>query len=119
METLFAGFPYVRRQPVLLGAMSIDLFAMMLGSVTALLPIFARDILRVGPWGLGLLRSAPALGAAVVAVWLAYRPVTRRGGAGEVPDRAPFGGAAVAVRRSPNFPLTLAAPGGVVPSGKV
>ncbi len=78
METLFAGFSYVRRQPVLLGAMSIDLFAMMLGSVTALLPIFARDILHTGPWGLGLLRSAPALGALSISIVLAHISFNRR-----------------------------------------
>jgi MFS family permease len=72
LATLFAGFSYVRRHPLLLGAMSIDLFAMLLGSVTALLPIFARDILETGPWGLGLLRSAPAIGALTVSIALAH-----------------------------------------------
>jgi hypothetical protein len=68
MESLFAGFAFIRSQPVVLGAISLDLFAMLLGSVTALLPIFAKDILQTGPWGLGLLRSAPAIGAPVSAV---------------------------------------------------
>jgi MFS family permease len=78
IETLFAGFSYVRRHPILLGAMSIDLFAMLLGSVTALLPIFARDILQTGPWGLGLLRSAPAIGALAVSIALAHYSLNRR-----------------------------------------
>jgi hypothetical protein len=68
----------VRRRPILLGAMSIDLFAMLLGSVTALLPIFARDILETGPWGLGLLRSAPAIGALAVSIALAHCSLDRR-----------------------------------------
>src|SRR5262245_7356788 len=63
VETLFAGFSYVRRQPIVLGAISLDLFAVLLGGVTALLPVYARDILEAGPWALGLLRSAPAVGA--------------------------------------------------------
>jgi MFS family permease len=78
LETLFAGFSYVWRHPILLGAMSIDLFAMVLGSVTALLPIFARDILQTGPWGLGLLRSAPAIGALAVSIGLAHYSLNRR-----------------------------------------
>jgi MFS family permease len=73
-ETLFAGFAYIYRRPILLGAISLDLFAVLLGGVTALLPIYARDILHAGPWALGLLRSAPALGALAASVVL-----TRRG----------------------------------------
>jgi hypothetical protein len=80
MKTLFAGFSYIRRQPILLGAMSLDLFAVLLGGVTALLPIYARDILQAGPWALGLLRSAPAVGALTVAVVLARRGIGGRAG---------------------------------------
>ena len=80
LETVFAGFSYIRRRPILLGAMSLDLFVMMLGSVTALLPIFARDILETGPWGLGLLRSAPAVGALAMSVVLAHYSFDRRVG---------------------------------------
>ena len=65
LATLFAGFRYIRRNPIVLGAISLDLFAVLLGGVTALLPIYARDILEAGPWALGLLRSAPAVGALV------------------------------------------------------
>src|SRR5262249_62086979 len=71
LETLFAGFRYIRSRPILLGAISLDLFAVLLGGVTALLPIYARDILQAGPWALGVLRSAPAVGALAISVVLA------------------------------------------------
>jgi len=80
LETLFAGFHYVRRTPILLGAISLDLFAVLLGGVTALLPIYARDILEAGPWALGLLRSAPAVGALVAVIALARRAIETRAG---------------------------------------
>ena len=80
MESLFAGFAFIRSQPVVLGAISLDLFAMLLGSVTALLPIFAKDILQTGPWGLGLLRSAPAIGALTVAIVLSRYSMDRKVG---------------------------------------
>jgi len=79
-QTLLAGVGYVWRKPMILGSISLDLFAMLLGGATALLPIFARDILHVGPSGLGLLRAAPALGASLVALWLARFPLQRRAG---------------------------------------
>ena len=63
LDTLLAGVRFVRQHKVVLGAISLDLFAVLLGGATALLPIFAKDILHVGPWGLGLLRGAPAVGA--------------------------------------------------------
>jgi len=71
------GIRFVRTRPVVFGAISLDLFAVLLGGATALLPVFARDILQVGPIGLGLLRSAPATGAAVIAFALATRPIER------------------------------------------
>ena len=80
LETLFAGFRYIRRSPIVLGAISLDLFAVLLGGVTALLPIYARDILEAGPWALGLLRSAPAVGALVASVMLAHRAIDGRAG---------------------------------------
>jgi MFS family permease len=80
IETLFAGFAYVRNHPILLGAISLDLFAVLLGGVTALLPIYARDILQAGPWALGLLRSAPAVGALGASVVLAHRAIAGRAG---------------------------------------
>ena len=78
LASLFAGITYIRSQPVLLGAISLDLFAVLLGGATALLPVFARDILAVGPWGLGILRAAPAVGALSASLYLARRPLQRR-----------------------------------------
>jgi hypothetical protein len=80
LKNLFAGFRYIRRGPILLGAISLDLFAVLLGGVTALLPIYARDILDAGPWALGLLRSAPAVGALAASIVLARRVIDRRAG---------------------------------------
>jgi MFS family permease len=80
METLFAGFRYIRGRPILLGAISLDLFAVLLGGVTALLPIYARDILQAGPWALGLLRSAPAVGALATSIVLARRAIAGHAG---------------------------------------
>ena len=80
LETVLAGFRYVWQEKIILGSISLDLFAVLLGGAVALLPVFAQDILHIGPRGLGLLRSMPAAGAALMAVWLAYRPLRRRAG---------------------------------------
>ena len=80
LETLFAGFRYIWSEKVVLGAISLDLFAVLLSGATALLPVYARDILVLGPWGLGMLRSAPGLGAVFVAVWLAGHPIRNHAG---------------------------------------
>jgi MFS family permease len=77
LATLFGGIAFIRRQPVILGAISLDLFSVLLGGATALLPIVARDILATGPWGLGLLRSAPAVGALAMSLYLARHPLRR------------------------------------------
>jgi MFS family permease len=77
---LFAGVNFIRNHPAILGTLSLDLFAVLFGGVTALLPIYARDILQTGPWGLGVLRAAPALGALVTTVVLARQPIARRVG---------------------------------------
>lgn len=69
-KTLFAGFRYIWHEKVVLGAISLDLFAVLLGGAVALMPVYARDILELGPWGLGLLRAAPGIGAVTMAVWL-------------------------------------------------
>src|SRR5207245_5114063 len=82
VETLFAGFRYIASRPILLGAISLDLFAVLLGGVTALLPIYARDILQAGPWALGVLRSAPAVGALATSVVLARSAIA--GDAGRI-----------------------------------
>ena len=80
LATVFAGFAFLWKQPVVLGAISLDLFAVVLGGATALLPVYARDILQTGPWGLGLLRAAPAIGALAMAVALARTPMERHVG---------------------------------------
>ena len=80
LKTLFAGVHFIRRRPDVLGVISLDLFAVLLGGATALLPIFARDILHTGPWGLGLLRAAPAAGALLMSLWLARHDMQRRVG---------------------------------------
>ncbi|MDR7223842.1 MFS transporter [Aminobacter aminovorans] len=80
VETLFAGFRYIWGEKVVLGAISLDLFAVLLSGAVALLPVYARDILDLGPWGLGLLRAAPGVGAIVVAVWLAGHPIRDHAG---------------------------------------
>ena len=80
LATVFAGFRYIRHQPIVLGAISLDLFAVLLGGVTALLPIYARDILEAGPWALGLLRSAPAVGALATAIVLAHHSIASHAG---------------------------------------
>jgi MFS family permease len=80
LARLFAGVGFVRRHPAILGTISLDLFAVLLGGVTALLPIYARDILQTGPWGLGVLRAGPAVGALLMAVLLARLTIKRRVG---------------------------------------
>jgi len=79
-RTLLAGVEFVWQRKALLGAVSLDLFAVLLGGAVALLPMFAKDILHVGPWGLGLLRAAPAVGALVMSVLLTRWPLRRRVG---------------------------------------
>lgn len=79
-ETVLAGFRYIWAHKVVLGSISLDLFAVLLGGAVALLPVYARDILKTGPWGLGLLRCSPALGAGAMAVLLAFRPLRGRSG---------------------------------------
>lgn len=81
LGTVLAGFRYIWREKVILGSISLDLFAVLLGGAVALLPVYAREILQTGPWGLGLMRSAPGAGAAAMAVLLAYRPLRARIGA--------------------------------------
>lgn len=80
LKTVFAGLHYIWRKKLILGAISLDLFAVLLGGAVALLPVYAREILHTGPWGLGLLRTAPGVGAAIMAVLLAHRPLRGRSG---------------------------------------
>jgi MFS family permease len=108
-ERVKEGIRFVRNRPVVLGAMSLDLFAVLLGGAVALLPVYARDILHVGPMGLGILRSAPAVGAALTAFSLSRWPVTRNSGAKMFSAVALFGIATVVFGISTNFYLSLAA----------
>jgi MFS family permease len=80
LKTVLAGLHFIWREKLVLGAISLDLFAVLLGGAVALLPVYAREILHTGPWGLGLLRTAPGVGAAVMAVALAHRPLRGRAG---------------------------------------
>jgi len=80
LNTVLAGLHFIWREKLILGAISLDLFAVLLGGAVALLPVYAREILHTGPWGLGLLRTAPGIGAAVMAVALAHRPLRGRSG---------------------------------------
>jgi MFS family permease len=109
LESLFAGFRYIRHNKVVLGAISLDLFAVLLGGVTALLPIYAKDVLATGPWGLGLLRSAPAIGALAISVWLAHHQLERRVGHVLFAAVAVFGVAAIAFAISTSLWVSITA----------
>ncbi|HKR26099.1 MAG TPA: MFS transporter [Acidobacteriaceae bacterium] len=108
-EVLLAGFRYVARTQVLLGSISLDLFAVLLGGAVALMPIFAQDILHAGPRGLGMLRAAPALGALAVSLWLMIRPIRHRAGAKMLVCVAIFGASTIVFGLSRSLPLSLAA----------
>ena len=108
-ERIAEGISYIRRRPIIFGAISLDLFAMFLGGATALLPIYARDILQVGPIGLGFLRTAPSAGAAMVAVVLARHQLQRHAGLWMFACVAIFGVATVVFGISENFYLSLVA----------
>jgi MFS family permease len=109
LSTLFEGVRYVWSNKPVLGAISLDLFAVLLGGAVALLPVFAHDRLHTGPVGLGILRSAPALGAALMALYLAYRPLRRRAGVRMFVAVFVFGLATVVFGLSRNVPLSVAA----------
>jgi MFS family permease len=109
IRSLFAGVRFIRCNPDLLGVISLDLFAVLLGGATALLPIYARDILLTGPWGLGLLRASPAVGALVMSLWLARRPLRRNVGMIMFGTVAGFGAATLVFAVSTVLWLSLAA----------
>jgi hypothetical protein len=109
LRSLLAGIAFLRRTPVLLGAISLDLFAVLFGGAVALLPIFARDILEVGPVGLGVLRSAPAVGAFLAAIVLVRRPLARSAGRTLLVAVGVFGASMVVFGLSRSFLLSLAA----------
>lgn len=104
-STLMAGIRFIRSRPAIFGAISLDLFAVLLGGATALLPVYARDILDVGPGGLGLLRSMPAVGALLVALWLAQRPLKSRSGLRMFQGVAVFGIATIGFGLATNLAL--------------
>jgi MFS family permease len=108
-ESVLGGIRYIRANRLLLALISLDLFAVLLGGVTALLPIFAKDILAVGPAGLGLLRCAPGIGAAIVGLFLAHRSIQRGAGRLMLGCVAGFGVATVVFAVSKNFWLSLGA----------
>ena len=108
-HSVTAGLRFVMGHKVVLGAVSLDLFAVLLGGATALLPMFAKDILHVGPLGLGLLRSAPALGALGMSLLLTWRPVQRRTGRCLLGAVAVFGAANLVFGLSTSFALSMAA----------
>ena len=108
VRQMIEGLRFVWNERFLLGCVTLDLFAVLLGGATALLPVFARDILMVGPEGLGQMRAAPALGAAVVALWLAIRPLERNVGVKMLWAVAVFGAATLAFGLSRSFLLSLA-----------
>ena len=106
-KTVLAGLRYVRHNKLILGTTTLDLFAVLLGGAVALLPVFARDILHTGPRGLGLLRAAPGVGAALTALAITWFPLRRRAGAKMLACVACFGAATVAFGLSRNLYLSI------------
>jgi MFS family permease len=109
LATFFAGFAFIRRSPAIFGVISLDLFVVLLGGVTALLPVFARDVFAAGPWALGLLRAAPGIGALSMALVLTRWPIERGAGKMMFAACAGFGVAAVVFALADNFIVALAA----------
>ncbi len=109
LDSLLGGLRFTWRNPVIFGSISLDMVAVLIGSVTALLPIVARDILETGPWGLGLLRSAPAVGAVLMSIYLAWRPVNRSVGLKMFVAVAVFGAMTIVFGLSETLWLSLLA----------
>jgi MFS family permease len=107
LKTVFAGFRYIWDHKLVFGSISLDLFAVLLGGAVALLPVYAKEILVTGPWGLGLLRSAPGIGAAVMALLIAYKPIRRRAGATMLWCVAGFGVFTIVFGLSRNIVLSM------------
>jgi MFS family permease len=107
LQTVFAGLHYVWSAKLLLGSISLDLFAVFLGGAVSLMPIFASDILHSGPTGLGLLRAMPSVGAMLVSVTLAFRPIKRRAGALMLTCVGIFGASTILFGLSRSLPLAL------------
>ena len=109
LATFFAGFGFIKRSPIILGAISLDLFAVLLGGATALLPVFARDIHAAGPWALGLLRAAPAVGALGMAIVLTRWSFDRNAGRIMFAAVTAFGLATIVFALSSSFIVALMA----------
>src|SRR4051812_24973642 len=107
LATFFAGFAFMRRSPAILGVISLDLFAVLLGGVTALLPVFARDVFEAGPWALGLLRAAPGAGALAMALALTRWPIEGKAGKMMFAAVACFGLSTIVFALSGNFIVAL------------
>ena len=108
-KTALAGVRYIWREKLILGSISLDLFAVLLGGAVALLPVYAREILQTGPWGLGILRSAPAAGAAAMAIFMAHKPLGRRAGSTMLWCVAGFGVATILFGISRSLVVSLLA----------
>jgi MFS family permease len=108
-KTTLAGLHYIWREKLVLGAISLDLFGVFLGGSIVLLPVYAREILETGPWGLGILRSAPAAGAAAMAIFIAHKPFGRRAGSIMLWCVAGFGAATILFGFSRSLALSLVA----------
>ncbi len=109
LRTVLAGFRFIWEKKLILGSISLDMFAVLLGGAVALLPVYARTILHTGPWGLGLLRSAPGVGAALMAIVVAHRPIRRRAGLTMLLCVAAFGVLTIVFGISTSLILSLAA----------
>ncbi len=109
LRTVLAGFHFIWKKKLMLGSISLDMVAVLLGGAVALLPVYAREILHTGPWGLGLLRSAPGVGAALMAIAVAHRPIRRRAGLTMLVAVAAFGVMTIVFGLSHSLILSLAA----------
>jgi predicted MFS family arabinose efflux permease len=109
LRSLGAGFGFLRREPLVLGAITLDMFAVLLGGATTLLPIYAQDILHVGPTGYGWMRAAPAIGALCMAFLLAYRPPLEKAGPALLWSVVGFGLATIVFGFSRSYWLSLLA----------
>ena len=109
LKTVFAGLHFIWNKKLILGAISLDLFAVLLGGAVALLPVYAREILHTGPWGLGLLRTAPGAGAALMAIAVAHRPLRGRSGQTLLWAVAGFGAFTIVFGLSRNLVASLIA----------
>jgi MFS family permease len=108
-KSVLAGLHYIWREKVVLGSISLDLFAVLLGGAVALMPVYAKEILCTGPWGLGLLRTAPGVGAAAMAIFLAHRPLRKKPGRTMLWCVAAFGASTVLFGISHSLVLSLVA----------